>query len=74
MRTCTSPEYTEVNGAGATICLAPDDAHTSLLVWQDETGELIYVLDGYLTEDALLRIAEGVAPYGFDNARSAASD
>lgn len=65
---------TEVNGAGATLCLAPDDMHTSLLVWQDETGELIYVLDGYLTEDALLRIAEGVEPYGFDNTRSAVSD
>ena len=64
----------EVNGTAATLCLAPDDAHTSLLVWQDETGELIYVLDGYLTEDALLRIAEGVEPYGFDNTRSATSD
>lgn len=59
----------EVSGGTGELYLCQDGSGPNSLVWQQEDGQLICYLTGYLSGEEMLRVAEGVTLYGFPDSR-----
>ena len=53
-------ETIEINGKPADLYLCTDGSETSNLIWLSEDETVVFELNGFLTREELIRIAEGV--------------